>query len=105
MSKPPELSNEERRAALEKAAQSRKTRALFKLEVKQRKRNWVEAFTHQDDAIRKMRVKELLLSLPGFGEIRALNVMDRAGISLTRRVQGVGKSQYEALLKILKEES
>jgi ribosomal protein S13 len=52
-----------------------------------------------------MRVKELLLSLPGFGEIRALNVMDRAGISLTRRVQGVGKSQYEALLRILREES
>ncbi len=62
MSKPPQLSNEERRAALEKAAQSRKTRAVFKLEVKQRKRNWVEAFTHQDDAIRKMRVKELFLA-------------------------------------------
>ncbi|MBU3691954.1 MAG: hypothetical protein FGM47_00335 [Candidatus Nanopelagicaceae bacterium] len=105
MSNPPELSKEERRAALLKAAESRKTRALFKLEVKQRKRNWVEAFSHHDEAIRKMRVKELLLSLPGFGEIRALNVMERAGISLTRRVQGVGKSQYESLLKILKEES
>jgi hypothetical protein len=105
VSLPPQLSNEQRRAALEKAAQSRKSRALFKSEVKQRKRNWVEAFTHEDEAIRKMKVKELLLSLPGFGEIRALNVMDQAGISLTRRVQGVGKSQYEALLKILKEES
>lgn len=105
MSLPPQLSNEQRRAALEKAAQSRKARALFKSEIKQRRRNWVEAFTHEDEAIRKMRVKELLLSLPGFGEIRALNVMDQAGISLTRRVQGVGKSQYEALLKILKEES
>ncbi|MGA0113791.1 MAG: integration host factor, actinobacterial type [Candidatus Nanopelagicaceae bacterium] len=105
MSLPPQLSNEERRAALEKAARARKARALFKLEVKQRRRNWIEAFTHEDEAIRKMRVKELLLSLPGFGEIRALNVMDQAGISLTRRVQGVGKSQYETLLKILKEES
>lgn len=104
MSTPPRLSNEERRAALQKAAHSRKIRAQFKADVKQRKRSWFEAFQHQDEAIRKMRVKELLLSLPGFGEIRASNVMERAGISLSRRVQGVGKSQYESLLKILKEE-
>jgi hypothetical protein len=105
VSTPPQLSNEERRAALEKAAESRKVRAQFKADVKQRKRSWLEAFNHENEAIRKMRVKELLLSLPGFGEVRASNVMERAGISLTRRVQGVGKSQYESLLTILKEES
>jgi ribosomal protein S13 len=50
-----------------------------------------------------MRVKELLESLPGFGEVRAKNVLDRAGISVSRRIQGVGRSQYENLLKLLKE--
>jgi ribosomal protein S13 len=50
-----------------------------------------------------MRVKELLESLPGFGEIRAMNILERAGISVSRRVQGVGRSQYEALLRLLKE--
>jgi ribosomal protein S13 len=50
-----------------------------------------------------MRVKELLQALPGFGEIRAAAILERAGISTARRVQGVGRSQYESLRKILKE--
>jgi len=51
-----------------------------------------------------MRIKELLQSIPGFGEVRATNVLDRAGISHARRIQGVGKSQYENLLRLLKED-
>jgi len=48
-------------------------------------------------------VKELLQALPGFGEIRAASILERAGISTARRVQGVGRTQYESLRKILKE--
>jgi len=103
MGAPPILTLDERRAALAKAAQSRKVRALFKLEVKNGDRHWLDAFKSTDEAIRKMRVKELLESLPGFGEVRAKNVLDRAGISVSRRIQGVGRSQYENLLKLLKE--
>ena len=50
-----------------------------------------------DVAIQKMRVKELIESLPGFGAIRAIAVLDKAGISHTRRVQGLGVSQREKL--------
>ena len=104
MTLPPKLSLEQRRAALEKAAQSRKTRAAFKSEVKNGVRNWTEAFASNDEAIKKMRIKELLQSLPGYGEVRVLNLMERAGISFSRRVQGIGKSQYESLLKLSKED-
>jgi len=103
MGAPPSLTLEERRAALAKAAQSRKVRAHFKMEIKSGIRPWMDAFRSDDEAIRKMRVKELLESLPGFGEIRAANVLERAGISKARRVQGVGRSQYENLLVLLKE--
>ncbi len=103
MGAPPQLTLEERRAALAKAAQSRKTRALFKAEVKSGDRHWLDAFKSDDEAIKKMRVKELLESLPGFGEIRAMNILERAGISVSRRIQGVGHSQYETLLRLLKE--
>lgn len=103
MGAPPQLTLEERRAALAKAAHSRKVRASFKAEIKNGKRHWLDAFNSELDAIRKMRVKELLQSLPGIGEIRATNLLDRAGISQSRRIQGVGKSQYESLLRILKE--
>lgn len=104
MAKPPALTIDERRAALAKAAQSRKIRATFKSEIKSGSRSWLEAFQSTEPAIRKMRVKELLLSLPGFGEVRAASILERAGISTARRVQGVGKSQYENLLKLLKED-
>ena len=103
MGAPPHLTLEERRAALAKAAQSRKVRAEFKAEVKSGQRHWLDAFTSDIVAIKKMRVKELLQSLPGVGEIRATTLLDRAGISHSRRIQGIGKSQYETLLKILKE--
>lgn len=105
MSIPPVLTLEERRQALLKAAESRKQRARFKAEIKSGAKHWKDAFSSSDEAIKKMRVKELLLSLPGFGEIRVVNLMERAGISLTRRVQGVGKSQYENLLRLLREDS
>jgi hypothetical protein len=104
MGSPPTLTAEERRAALAKAAESRKIRATFKFEVKSGARSWVDAFSSDNQAIRKMRVKELLLSLPGFGEVRATTLLERAGISTARRIQGVGRSQYELLLKLLKED-
>jgi len=103
MGAPPHLTLEQRRAALAKAAESRKVRAEFKAEVKSGQRHWLDAFTSDIDAIKKMRLKELLQSLPGVGEIRATTLLDRAGISHSRRIQGIGKSQYETLLKILKE--
>ena len=104
MGAPPQLTLEERRAALAKAAESRKIRAQFKAEIKSGQRHWLEAFRSSDEAIKKMRVRELLQSMPGFGEIRASGILERAGISSARRVQGVGRSQYENLLKILKED-
>ena len=104
MGSPPTLTAEERRAVLAKAAESRKIRATFKSEVKNGSRSWVDAFSSDNQAIRKMRVKELLLSLPGFGEVRATTLLERAGISTARRIQGVGRSQYELLLKLLKED-
>jgi hypothetical protein len=104
MGSPPTLTAEERRAALAKAAESRRIRATFKSEVKNGSRSWVDAFSSENQAIRKMRVKELLLSLPGYGEVRATTLLERAGISTARRIQGVGRSQYELLLKLLKED-
>jgi guanylate kinase len=52
-----------------------------------------------NEAIGKMRVAELLESLPGYGKIRAQALMERFNISPTRRIQGLGRHQREALLK------
>jgi hypothetical protein len=102
MHHPPILTLEQRRAALAKAAESRRARALFKEEIKSGKRSWIEALDHPAEAIQRMRLTELIGALPGFGEVRAAAVLDRAGISHSRRVQGLGSAQRASLLEILR---
>jgi guanylate kinase len=102
MGAPPKLTTQERRDALKAAVAARRSRAAFKEEIKVGKKSWKDAFSAQDESIKKMRVRELIESLPGVGEVRAKNILERAGISPTRRVGGVGRSQYEKLLELMK---
>lgn len=102
MPQPPSLTPEERSAALAKATQARRTRAALKAEIKSGKRSWLDALGSEDEAIKRMRLRELIASLPGFGEVRAEAVLERAGISNSRRIQGLGSTQREALIEILK---
>jgi guanylate kinase len=102
MGAPPNLTTQERRDALKTAVAARRTRAAFKEEIKVGKKSWKDAFSAQDESIKKMRVRELIESLPGVGEVRAKNILEKAGISPTRRVGGVGRSQYEKLLELMK---
>jgi len=102
MGAPPNLTTQERRDALKAAVAARRTRAAFKEEIKVGKKSWKDAFSAQDESIKKMRVRELIESLPGVGEVRAKNILEKAGISPTRRVGGVGRSQYEKLLELMK---
>ena len=100
---PPQLTQEERKAALRRAALARKKRSEFKAEIRSGQRRWTDALNSTDPDIRKMRVKELIGSVPGFGTTRTIAVMEKSTISLTRRVQGVGANQLRLLLKCMKE--
>ena len=51
-----------------------------------------------NEVIGKMRVSELLQSMPGLGKVRAAQVMDRLKISESRRVRGLGAKQVAALV-------
>ena len=103
MALPPQLSEAERRAALQRAASARKKRSQYKAEIKSGARKWTDALSDSDPDIRKMRVRELIESIPGYGTTRTILIMERAGISPTRRVQGVGNNQVQNLLRLMKE--
>ncbi|MBR7742132.1 30S ribosomal protein S13 [Phycicoccus sp. BSK3Z-2] len=96
----PPLTQEQRSAALEKAAASRRERA----EVKNRlKHNGASLQTviqdgKSNEVIGKMRVSALLESMPGVGRVRARQIMEEIGISESRRVRGLGQNQVSALL-------
>lgn len=51
----------------------------------------------ENDVIGKMKVSALLESLPGVGKVRAKQIMERLGISESRRVRGLGSNQIASL--------
>lgn len=102
MAKPPILSKDERIAALAKAANFRKARADFKESIRTGECSWRDALSSKNEAILRMRVKELIEAIPGFGSVRALAILDRIGISHSRRIKGLGVSQRVRLLEELR---
>ncbi len=101
---PPSLTPEQRAQALIKAANSRRARAEIKAKVKtgQMGISDVLILAKTDDPIAKMRVSELLESLPGVGKIRAAAIMERLAISSPRRIQGLGIHQRAELISEFK---
>jgi hypothetical protein len=95
----PTLNEEQRRQALEKAAEARRKRAELKGELKSGKRSLKDLLeTQNDDTVGKMKVSTVLESLPGVGKVKARKIMEQLDISATRRVRGLGAKQKSALL-------
>ena len=96
----PPLTPEQRQAALEKAAAARRERAEVKSRLKHAQGSLADVITEgqRNDVIGKMRVLDLLQSMPGLGKVRAAQVMDRLKISESRRVRGLGAKQVAALV-------
>lgn len=99
MGLPPQLTPEQRQQALLKAAASRKRRSEVKIKIKNGEFSvdTILEMAKTDDAVAKMRVKELLESLSGVGKVRAQSLMERLDISPTRRIQGLGRLQIKQL--------
>ncbi|XCB30101.1 integration host factor, actinobacterial type [Arcanobacterium hippocoleae] len=98
----PKLSDEQRKAALEKAAAVRKERARLKKDLKDGNLKLSEVLGAGKDSpvAGKLKVSALLTSLPGIGVAKATAIMERIGISESRRVAGLGPHQAEELIKI-----
>ena len=100
----PELSDEQRKEALEKAAQARKARAELRDKIKNGEVSLAEVLANGDDpVIARMKVSMLIESLPGYGKAKAARLMAELEISESRRVKGLGTRQREQLLERLGE--
>jgi S13-like protein len=99
----PVLTPEQRTQALAKAAEARKKRAELKGELKSGKRTLKDVLDRSgDDIVGKMKVSNVLESLPGVGKVRAQKLMEELDISASRRVRGLGAKQREMLLEKFK---
>ena len=97
----PQLTDEQRKAALEKAAAARHARAELREKVKNGEVALKEVLDSNDPIAERMKVSALIESLPGYGKAKAAKIMDELGISATRRVKGLGARQREQLLEAL----
>ncbi|MEY4412162.1 MAG: hypothetical protein RL560_421 [Actinomycetota bacterium] len=100
MGAPPQLTPEERARALAQAKAARQRRAAIKSQVKDGSLSihQVIELARTDEVIAKMRVLELVESISGVGKIRGKALLERLEISLTRRIQGLGKHQMNDLI-------
>lgn len=96
----PQLTDEQRKAALAKAAAARKSRAELKERLKRGgttlKQVLIDA--ESNEALAKLKVSALLEALPGVGKVRAAALMDQFDIAASRRLRGLGDRQRKALL-------
>jgi len=95
----PPLTPEQRQAALDKAAASRRERAEVKNRLKHSGASIIDVLKQgqDNDVVAKMRVIDLLQAMPGLGKVRARQMMERLNISESRRVRGLGAKQVAAL--------
>ena len=97
----PQLSDEQRKAALEKAAAARHARAELRDKIKKGEISLEEVLDSEDPIASRMKVSALIESLPGYGKAKAARIMTELGISPSRRVKGLGARQREQLLEAL----
>ena len=97
----PQLTDEQRKAALEKAAAARHARAELREKIKKCEITLESVLNSEDPIASRMKDSTLIESLPGYGKAKAAKLMDPLGISATRRVQGLGVRQREQLLEQL----
>jgi DNA uptake protein ComE-like DNA-binding protein len=101
MATPPQLTPEQRTAALAKAAEARAARAEIKARLKMGSMSLSDALSSADVNVGKLKVVSLLESLPGVGKVKARKIMDDIEIADNRRVQGLGAQQKAKLLELL----
>ena len=91
---------ERRAAALEIASRARAGRKETKEKLAAGEIALAEVVESEDEAIRRMRVIDLIKAMPGYGPAKAATTMEECGITESRRIRGLGKLQKEKLLDV-----
>ena len=97
----PQLTDEQRKAALEKSAEARKARAELKASLKGGGTTLKDVLdkADTDEIIGKTKVSALLEAMPKVGKVKAREIMEELEIAQTRRLRGLGDRQRRALLE------
>jgi hypothetical protein len=97
------MTDEQRAAALAKAAEARRARAEMKELLSTGSLTLREVFEQADDdeIIAGTKIYPVIVALPGMGKVTSKRLLEEHGISETRRIRGLGSRQRELLLELL----
>lgn len=98
--RPPQMSDEQRAAALARAAEARRVRAEVKELLKSGSMDFEGLLERAEtnDLIGGIKVASVLSSMPGTGKVKAKRLMEEHGIADNRRLRGLGENQRAALV-------
>lgn len=97
----PETTEEQRAAALARAAEARRVRAEVKELLKTGSLTFGEVLerAETDDLIAGTKVHAIIVSLPHMGKVSTKRLMEEIGIADNRKLRGLGAKQRAALLE------
>jgi hypothetical protein len=98
---PLDMSEDQRDAALAKAAQARRERAEMKELLRTGSLTLGEVFerAETDDVVAGTKVNSILVAMPRMGKVTAKRLMEEYGIAENRKIRGLGSRQRRLLLE------
>ncbi len=97
----PEMTDEQRAAALARAGEARRKRAEIKQLLKTGSLNLEDVFVRaeEDDLIAGTKIQAIVLSMPHMGKVTTKRLLEDIGIADNRTIRGLGTNQRRALLE------
>lgn len=95
------MTEEQRAAALARAAEARRTRAEIKQLLKTGSLRFSEVLerAEEDDLVAGTKINAIIVSMPGMGKVATKRLMEEIGIAENRTIRGLGDNQRAALLE------
>jgi hypothetical protein len=96
----PDTTDEQRAAALARAAEARRTRAEIKQLLKTGSLTFTDvlARAEEDDLVAGTKIQAIIVSMPGMGKVATKRLMEEIGIAENRTIRGLGPNQRDALI-------
>ncbi len=97
----PEMTDEQRTAALARAREARRVRAEIKQLLKTGSLTFSDVLerAEADDLVAGTKVKAIIVSMPGMGKVATKRLLETIGIAENRTLRGLGKNQRTQLLE------
>ena len=94
----PERSMAQRLDALAKANDTRGKRARLKRDLKASRRSALDVLADPPEYVETMRILDLLLAVPKWGQVKATQALRRCAVSPSKTVGGLSARQRAALI-------